>query len=59
MSRFNEDSNHGIMHSLEKQLTGSRYVNTAGTPLVNPPTQVLNSGILFNKHTDSSKKDSG
>lgn len=34
-------------------------MNTNGTSLVNPGTQVLHSGVLFNKHTDSSKKDSG
>jgi len=34
ISRFNEDNNlGGAMHSLEKQLTGSRYVNTTETPL--------------------------
>jgi hypothetical protein len=59
MENFNEDSGHGIMHSLEKQMTGSRYVNTNGTPLVHSGTQVLQSGILFNKNTESSKKDSG
>jgi hypothetical protein len=30
--RFSEDANPAI-HSLEKQLTGSRYVNTTETPL--------------------------
>ena len=59
-SRFHEDASGlgGVMHSIEKQLTGSRYVNTAGTTL--PANQVTNTTQgVFNKGTDSSKKDSG
>lgn len=55
-SRFNEDAQNGVglMHSLEKQLTGgTRYMNNS-TATNNQ--HLFGSGILINKLADSSKK---
>lgn len=60
ISRFSDDALlNGVQHSLEKQLTGSRYVNTNTTMMATNPPGGLNTGTLFTKQTDSSKKDSG
>lgn len=60
VSRFNDDANlNGVMHSLEKQLTGSRYVNTNATIIAANANTGTTTGPLFAKQGDSNKKDGG
>lgn len=61
VTRFNDEANlNGVMHSLEKQLTSSRYVNTNNTTHITANQKTgMTSGALFAKQGDSSKKDGG